>query len=111
VWLDRTLARARRSLSSKITWPEALRDSLSASTTRLYLTPDEAVRLYDEIWEAYERLLGLGSPYLERKATELRPPDAVPVEFVLLSYPVLDLPALPEDTEVDDAGEQTDPDG
>jgi helix-turn-helix protein len=112
VWFDRTLAGARRSLSSKATWPEALRDSLGASTTRLYLTPDEAVRLYDEIWEAYERLLGLGSPYLERKAPKLRPPDAVPVEFVLLSYPLLDLPALPEDAEGDDgADSETDPDG
>jgi hypothetical protein len=89
-----------------------LRDSLGASTTRLYLTPEEAVRLYDEIWEVYERLLGLGSPYLERRAPESRPPDAVPVEFILLSYPLLDLPALPEDAEGDDEAEnETDPDG
>jgi hypothetical protein len=102
VWFDRTLARARRSLTSKAAWPEALSDSLGASTTRLYLTPDEAVRLYDEVWEAYERLLGLGSAYLERKDPKLRPRDAVPVEFVLLSYPLLDIPALPERAEGDD---------
>jgi Helix-turn-helix domain len=112
VWFDRTLARARHSLGSKATWPAALRDSLGASTTRLYLTPDEAIRLYDEVWEAYERLLGMGSPYLERKSPKLRPPDAVPVEFILLSYPLLDLPALPEGAGDDDEGDsETDPDG
>ena len=34
------------------------------------------------------------------------------VEFILLSYPLLDLPALPEDAEGDDEAEnETDPDG
>jgi Helix-turn-helix domain len=115
VWLDRSLAQARRSLGSKASWPEAFGDSLGASQSRLYVTPEEAVRLYDEIWEAYERLLGLGSPYLKRnKDPKLRPPGALPVEFMLLSYPVLDLPPLPQDAEDDDgeggdAGDQDRP--
>jgi hypothetical protein len=33
-----------------------------------------------------------------------RPADAVPVEFVLLGYPVLDSPPLPGD---DEAGDET----
>jgi hypothetical protein len=101
VWFDRSLARARHSLGSRVSWPEALHDSLGASLSRLYLTPDEAVGLYDEIWETYERLLGLGSRYLERKDPKLRPTGAVPVEFVLLSYPLLDVPPLPEAAEGD----------
>ncbi len=108
VWYDRVMSRARSSLGSKQSWPEALRDSLGASLSRLYLTPGEAARLYDEISAAYDRLLGLGSRYLERKDPRLRPPGAVPVEFVLLSYPVLDLPPLPGDSGADAADDAAD---
>ena len=95
VWLDRTLAQARRSLTSKSSWPEGLGNSLGSSRSRLYLTPGEASKLNGEIEKAFEAILGMGGPYAERKDPKLRPPDAVPVEFVLLGYPVLDLPPLP----------------
>jgi hypothetical protein len=45
---------------------------------------------------------------------KLRPADVLPVEFVLMAYPVLDLPPLPEGDEADqdgEAGSDTDPDG
>ena len=35
---------------------------------------------------------------------KLRPADVLPVEFVLMAYPVLDLPPLPEGDEADQGG-------
>ena len=49
VWLDRLLARAQRSLTSRTSWPKAFDDILGAQTSRLYLTPAEAGELYSEI--------------------------------------------------------------
>jgi predicted transcriptional regulator len=109
VWLDRSLSRARRSLTSMASWPEALADGLGGSTSRLFVTPDEAVELYAEVRQTFERLFGLHHRFAERKDPKLRPVDAVPVEFVLLGYPVLDLPPLPaadETADPDDADAQ-----
>jgi predicted transcriptional regulator len=96
VWLDRTLARARRSLTSTTSWPEALDDALGGSTSRNYLTAQEAKEIYAELRETLDRLLGAGGRYAERKEPRRRPPDAVPVEIVLLGYPILDLPPVPD---------------
>jgi predicted transcriptional regulator len=108
VWLDRSLARARRSLTSMNSWPKNLGEgSLGGSTSRHYLTPEEASQLYAEIHEAFERLLGLDR-YRERRDPAKRPANALPFEFVLLGYPVFDLPPLPAadnaetDSETDD---------
>jgi hypothetical protein len=97
VWTDRALSRARHSLTSKVSWPKALADALGADTSRLYLTPEEAVELFSEIEQLFNRLVGTGNSHKERRDPKLRPPDAVPIEFVLLGYPVLDLPPLPGD--------------
>jgi predicted transcriptional regulator len=94
VWLDTSLARARRSLTSMSSWPKRFTEALGGSTVRLYLTPEEADQLYAEMREAFERL-SEPDRYRERKDPSKRPADAVPVEFVLLGYPVLDLPPLP----------------
>ncbi len=102
VWLDRSLARARRSMTSQASWPESLDDAMGGSTSRSYLTPQEAKEIYTELQKLFERLLGSGSRLVERKDPRLRPPDAMPMEFVLLGYPVLDLPPIPEDDEADD---------
>jgi Helix-turn-helix domain len=102
VWLDRSLARARRSMTSRASWPESLDDAMGGSTSRSYLTPQEANEIYMELQKLFERLLGSGSRLVERKDPRLRPPDAMPMEFVLLGYPVLDLPPIPEDDEADD---------
>jgi predicted ArsR family transcriptional regulator len=96
VWLDRTLTRARRSLTAMTSWPEALDDALGGSTSRNYLTAQEAKEIYAELRETLDRLLGAGSRYAERKEPKLRPADAMPVEVVLLGYPLLDLPPLPD---------------
>ena len=103
VWLDRSLSRARRSLTSIGSWPEDLVETLGGSTRRLYLTPAEANELYTELRKAFERLLG-PDRYRERRDPDKRPADALLVEFILLGYPVLDLPPLPaaDDARADD---------
>jgi predicted transcriptional regulator len=97
VWLDRLLARAQRSLTSRTSWPKAFDDLLGAQTSRLYLTAAEAGELFSEIEELYDRLVGTQNIYAERRDPQRRPPGAVPVEFTLLGYPVLGLPPVPDD--------------
>jgi predicted transcriptional regulator len=114
VWLDRSLTRAMQGLTSMAKWPKGLEDSLGATTTRLYVTAAEADQLYSEISEVFERLVGMHHRYADRRDPKLRPADAVPVEFVLMAYPVLDLPPLPEGDEADqdgEAGSETGADG
>jgi predicted transcriptional regulator len=110
VWLDRALTRARQGLTAMARWPKGLEDSLGSSTTRLYVTPAEAVELYTEISEVFDRLVGTGHRFGDRRDPRLRPADAIPVEFVLMSYPILDLPPLPE-ADDDQAVDETGPDG
>jgi hypothetical protein len=95
VWLDRVLSRARRSLAATTSWPEGFEDDLGGSTSMLYVTPDEARELYAELMKTVERTIGQERRFTERRDPAHRPPGAVPVEFVLLGYPVLDTPPLP----------------
>jgi predicted transcriptional regulator len=111
VWLDRSLTRARHGLTSMTKWPKGLEDSLGATTTRLYVTPAEADELYTEINQAFDRVAGMHSRFAGRRDPKLRPADAVAVEFVLMAYPILDLPPLPESTDEDDAVQEPAPDG
>ena len=98
VWLDRVRSRARRSLAATTSWPEGFEDDLGGSTSMLYVTPDEARELYGELMKTVERTIGQEHRFTERKDPARRPPGAVPVEFVLLGYPVLDAPPLPVDS-------------
>jgi len=102
VWMDRLLTRARRSLTSMTSWPEAFAEGLGASSSRLYVTPEEARELHAEMMKSFERLVGSQHRFAERRNPRLRPPDSVPVEFLLLGYPVLDAPPLPDKDEADD---------
>ena len=72
VWMDRLLTRARRSLTSTATWPHELGDTLGTSSSRLYVTPAEARRLYEEISAAFERLSA------DREIADRRNPNAAP---------------------------------
>jgi helix-turn-helix protein len=108
VWIDRLLTRARRSLTSTASWPRDLGDALGTSSSRLYVRPAEARRLYAMISEAFSRLAD-DPEIADRRDPDRRPADAVPVEFVLLGYPVLDSPLLLGDggqdaDEIADAG-------
>jgi hypothetical protein len=111
IWLDRSLTRARQGLTAMTKWPKGLEDSLGATTTRMYVTPAEADELYTEISAVFDRLVGSGHAYLERRDPERRPAGAIPVEFVLMAYPILDLPPLPEGAEDDETVDETGPDG
>lgn len=66
----------------------------------LYLTPEEARKVHAELMKTFER--AVLQEFTERKDPARRPPNAVPVEFVLLGYPVLDTPPLPGDGDADD---------
>jgi hypothetical protein len=102
VLMDRLLTRVRRSLTSRASWPEAFGDEMGGSTSRLYVTPEEARELYAEMEKTFDRLVGEHHRFSARRDPKLRPPDAGPVEFILLGYPVLDSPPLPEAAETDD---------
>ena len=102
------MGRARHSLTSTTRWPEGLENALGATTTRLYVTAEEADQLYTDIQQAFQRLLGPQNRFRDRRDPKLRPADAIPVEFVLMGYPVLDLPPLPD---AGAAGEGTEADG
>jgi Helix-turn-helix domain len=110
VWMDRLMTRARHSLTSMTSWPEEFGEHLGASTSRLYVTPDEAAEIYQQLRETFERLVGTHHRFAERRDPELRPPGSVPVEFVLLGYPILDTPPLPDRDENGDE-EDEDPAG
>jgi hypothetical protein len=110
VWLERVLNRARRSLSSVTSWPEGFEDELGGSVSMLYVTREEARELHAELMKTYERMIGQEHRFTERRDPARRPPGAVPVEFVLLGYPVLDAPPLPGDGDAGD-GADDDPDG
>ena len=99
IWLDRVLSRARRSLAATASWPEGFADDLGGSTSMLYVTPDEARELYGELMKTVERTIGQEQRFTERKDPARRPPGAMPVEFVLLGYPVLDAPPLPGESD------------
>ncbi len=97
VWMDRVMSRARRSLTSMSSWREEFgNDALGATVSRLFLTPEEAKEIHDELSETFDRLAGMRNRFGERRDPSRRPPDAVPVEFVLLAYPVLDSPPVPD---------------
>ena len=101
------MTRARHSLTSTTSWPDVFEDDLGGSASMLYVTPAEARELHAELMKAFERLVGKDHRFTERRDPKRRPADAVPVEFVLLGYPVLDLPPLPDgDLAGDLAGDQ-----
>jgi hypothetical protein len=102
VWLDRVLSRARRSLAATTSWPEGFENDLGGSTSMLYVTPEEASELHAELMKTFERTIGQENRFNGRRDPARRPPGAVPVEFVLLAYPVLDAPPLPSGDGDDD---------
>ncbi len=108
VWIDRLLSRARRSLTATGSWPRDLDNALGTSSSRLYVTPAEARRLYAQISAAFSELAD-DPDIAARRLPGHRPADALPIEFVLLGYPVLDSPMLP-DPDADEAAGTDDAD-
>jgi len=85
-FMDTVVERARTSLSRHAHWPaEWQHNSLGAEQSLTYLTPDEARKLRDDTSKLME-------PYYSRTDyPEKRPPGAMPVEIIRLSYLLLHL--------------------
>jgi phage terminase Nu1 subunit (DNA packaging protein) len=90
-WLDTTLERARSMLARRRAWPEEWRRAglLGESEYIAYLTPDEAREFDAEVTQLYRRFEDrLDHP-------ERRPDGAMPIEMLLLNYPLLHLAGRP----------------
>ena len=72
------------------TFPREWRDAAGSSENVIYMT----ARALEEL---HQELLALLLPRYRERLTDpsLRPPDAVPVEFLVLAYPQVDLAAIP----------------
>lgn len=90
-WVDMMLERARTALSQEELWPAGFRHrGLGMDQYLTYLTAEEAHQLSED---AYRLFL----PFFERvDRPERRPAGAIPVEVLLLAYPLLHLAARPE---------------
>jgi DNA-binding transcriptional ArsR family regulator len=91
-YLSATLDRARSALSRRATWPAAWQhnDLTGENQAIVYATIDEA----NELAAQTERLLLRFHDRLDHP--EHRPDGAMPIEILLLSYPLLHLAARPE---------------
>jgi hypothetical protein len=96
LWLERWIDRARRVYGSDNKVP-GWEEASGWSSSHVFLTPDEAIRLSDEM----RRIL---QPYEGRLADpSLRPDGALPVEWAIFAAPVT--------SELPDPGPVTGPDG
>ena len=90
-WLDVILDRARANLSRDRTWPAEWQHNLLLGMDEhiLYVTPEEAAELGMEFFRLFRR-------FEDREDhPERRPPGAMPIESLLLSYPLLHLASRP----------------
>jgi hypothetical protein len=89
LYMNVTLDRARSALLTRRTLPDDLQNDLGSSQNLRYVTPAEAKQLVAD-------LAGVLDRFRERNSDPaLRPPDALPIEWLLLSYPVRDLLGRP----------------
>lgn len=88
-WTTRTLNRANSALRRKRSWPAGWLEHLGESQSIIYVTLAEAGELQEILLAELRR-------YRERTADpSLRPPGAMPIEYLILSYPLLDLASRP----------------
>jgi DNA-binding transcriptional ArsR family regulator len=80
---ERQFARYRTWLETNKNFPRQWRDAAGSSESIIYLTPGELEELGQE-------LLALLLPRFRERLTDpaRRPPDAVPVEILMLAYPI-----------------------
>ena len=80
---ERQLARYRTWLETNKNFPRQWRDAAGSSESMIYLTAGELEELNQE-------LLALLLPRFRERLTDpsVRPPGAVPVEFLMLAYPI-----------------------
>ena len=91
-WLSATLDRARSALSRRATWPAGWQhnDLTGENQMIVYATADEA----NELAAQAERIFLRFHDRLDHP--ERRPDGAMPIEVLLLSYPLLHLAARPD---------------
>ncbi len=80
---ERQFSRYRTWLDTNPNFPRRWRDAAGSSETLVYLTAGE-------LEEVSQELLALLRPRFLERLTDpsLRPPDALPVEFLMLAYPI-----------------------
>ena len=88
-WTSRTLDRANTALRRKRSWPAAWLSALGESQTITYLTLAEAEELQHQFLALLRRFRDRADD------PSARPDGAMPVEYLVLSYPLLDLASLP----------------
>jgi predicted ArsR family transcriptional regulator len=89
---ERQLARFEEWLRTKASYPREWRDAADSSEYLLYLTVEELRELSHELHAM------LMPRYTERLSSpERRPPDALPVEMLLFSYPIRHPDAGPDE--------------
>jgi DNA-binding transcriptional ArsR family regulator len=90
-WLDTTLGRARSMLTGRHAWPEEWRHTglLGESEYIAYMTPDEAREFAAEVEQLYRRFED------RMDHPDRRPDGAMPIEMLLLNYPLLHLAGWP----------------
>lgn len=83
IFRERVLGRYRAWLEGRGAYPRAWRKAAGESQTVVYVTPEELEALIEEL------VALLGSRHRERVSDPAsRPPGALPVEMVVLSYPI-----------------------
>jgi predicted transcriptional regulator len=88
-WLNTTLERARATLQNQSAWPAGLAKALASTQSLRYLTVAEAGQMQADLLAVLDR-------YVERNDDpSARPPGALPVDFLLLTFPLLDLVSRP----------------
>lgn len=88
--LPALMQRAMAAVTRRDLWPEGWRkDVLNQAVAVMYLTPDEAREISAEISALTARHSGRADH------PELRPADAIPVEFLTFAYPLLHLLGVP----------------
>jgi hypothetical protein len=88
-WLNTTLNRARDTLLNESSWPGQLAKNLPTTQSLRYVTEAEAAQMQADLIAVVDR-------YIERNDDPAaRPPGAMPIEFLLMAYPLLNLMGRP----------------
>ncbi|HEX3752210.1 MAG TPA: helix-turn-helix domain-containing protein [Streptosporangiaceae bacterium] len=96
--MSEMLNRARSALLARPKLPDDLQNELGSSQNLRYVTPAEAKQLQADLSAVLDR-------FRERSDDPaLRPPDALPIEWLLLTYPVLNLLGRPVPNADSDSG-------
>ena len=88
-WTNVTMDRARAALLNRASWPEKWKRALGESQSIRYVTLAEAEELQAELLAVLDRF----GERNEDPAT--RPADALPIEYLILNYPLMDLLSWP----------------